>query len=115
MEVLERVESLEETVAWFVREMREARREDNEAWEKKMEAWEKKIEEQQKERIADRREWNKKWGETANRLGTLVEDIVAPNIEGLALGYFGCKRIDVFAPRIKKTSVRDRSKLREFD
>ncbi|MBF0538699.1 MAG: hypothetical protein HQL03_10655 [Nitrospirae bacterium] len=119
MEVFERVESLEETVAWFVREMRALRIEDNKAWEKKRkednETWEKKMEAEKQERIAERREWNKKWGETANRLGTLVEDVVAPNIEGLALNYFGCKRIDLFTPRIKRTSIRDRSKLREFD
>ncbi|KJU87508.1 hypothetical protein MBAV_000296 [Candidatus Magnetobacterium bavaricum] len=98
---------------------------DNEAWDKKIEAeqiqriedrkeWDRKFEADKQERIAERRQWNKKWGETANRLGTLVEDIVAPNIEGLALGHFGCKRIDLFAHRIKKTSIKDRSKQREF-
>ncbi|MBF0591087.1 MAG: hypothetical protein HQL02_03260 [Nitrospirae bacterium] len=148
MEVIERVESLEETVAWFVREtrashdrlersriedkkvfeayqrqQREDRIEDNKAWDKKLEAYQRQQREDRiednkewdKKMEADRREWNKKWGETANRLGTLVEDVVAPNIEGIALSYFGCKRIDLFAPRIKRTSIRDRSRLREFD
>ncbi|KJU87104.1 hypothetical protein MBAV_000708 [Candidatus Magnetobacterium bavaricum] len=161
MEVLERVESLEETVAWFVRESRAERIEDNKKWEKKMEAekqqriendkkWEKKMEaiEKQTEAIKkqteeikkqteaiekkteesareweeekrlwkeERRERNKQWGETANRLGTLVEDIVAPNIEGLAFNYFGCKSIESFTPRIKRPGRGDKSKLREFD
>ncbi len=48
-------------------------------------------------------------------MGTLVEDIVAPNIEGLALNYFGCKTISTFAPRIKKNNRKDNSRLQEFD
>ncbi len=32
----------------------------------------------------DRRELNKKWGELANRLGIVAEDIVAPNLPRLA-------------------------------
>ncbi|MBF0537707.1 MAG: hypothetical protein HQL03_05565 [Nitrospirae bacterium] len=43
MEVLERVESLEETVAWFVREMRASRIEDNAARIADNEAWEKNF------------------------------------------------------------------------
>ncbi|MBF0591105.1 MAG: hypothetical protein HQL02_03350 [Nitrospirae bacterium] len=144
MEVLERIESLEATVAWFVRETRAAldrlersieelkiedrkeREKDRKEREKDRKEWDKKMEAQDKQRLKDKeewdkkqeaiqRDWNKKWGETANRLGTLVEDVVAPNIEGLAYSYFGCKRIDLFAPRIKRTSRRDRSMLREFD
>ncbi|MBF0317226.1 MAG: hypothetical protein HQL04_03545 [Nitrospirae bacterium] len=175
MEVFERVESLEATVAWFVRETRasldrlertvekssidsekakaeiekiktktEETKAEIEKIKTKTEETKAEIEkiktkteetkaenekariENEKEKIKNKKErdekmeaieakWNKKWGETANRLGTLVEDVVAPNIEGLALSYFGCKRIDIFAPRIKRTSIRDRSKLREFD
>ncbi|MBF0592835.1 MAG: hypothetical protein HQL02_12180 [Nitrospirae bacterium] len=103
--------------------MEKKRLQDKEEWDKKWEAnqkeWDRKQEARQREwdkkQEARQREWNKKWGETANRLGTLVEDVVAPNIEGLAYSYFGCKRIDLFAPRIKRTSRRDRSMLREFD
>ncbi|MBF0538813.1 MAG: hypothetical protein HQL03_11245 [Nitrospirae bacterium] len=144
MEVIERVENLEATVAWFVRETRASldrlersieelkiedrkeREKDRKEREKDRKEWDKKMEAQDKQRLKDKeewdkkqeaiqRDWNKKWGETANRLGTLVEDVVAPNIEGLAYSYFGCKRIDLFAPRIKRTSRRDRSRLREFD
>jgi len=38
-----------------------------------------------------KREMNKRWGELANKMGTLAEDVVAPNISGIAQEYFGCK------------------------
>ena len=43
-----------------------------------------------------KREMNKRWGELANKMGTLVEDIVAPNISGIAREYFGCSDIKDF-------------------
>ena len=45
---------------------------------------------------------NKRWGELANRLGTVVEDIVAPNLPIVAERYFGCVAIDTFALRVKR-------------
>jgi TolA-binding protein len=38
-----------------------------------------------------KREMNKRWGELANKMGTLAENIVVPNISGIAQEYFGCK------------------------
>jgi len=38
-----------------------------------------------------KREMNKHWGELANKMGTLAENIVVPNISGIAQEYFGCK------------------------
>jgi hypothetical protein len=63
----------------------------------------------------ERREMNKKWGDLANKMGTLVEDIVAPNLHGVAQRYFGCVELDTFAARVYRTQVKDRSKRREFD
>ena len=58
---------------------------------------------------------NKRWGELANRLGTVVEDIVAPNLPTIAQQYFGCTDIDFFGLRIKrKNQVAGKSAL-EFD
>jgi len=62
-----------------------------------------------------KREMNKRWGELANKMGTLVEDIVAPNISGIAKEYFGCKELDFFGIRIRKKNTKDASKVREFD
>ncbi|MBC7320940.1 hypothetical protein H5T89_09870, partial [bacterium] len=61
----------------------------------------------------DRRRMNKQWGELANKMGTLVEDIVAPNIGGVAKRYFGCEDFDFFAIRVKKRNTKDRSRSRE--
>ena len=62
-----------------------------------------------------KREMNKRWGELANKMGTLVEDIVAPNISGIAREYFGCSDIKDFMVRRRKRNTKDASKVREFD
>ena len=59
---------------------------------------------------------NKRWGELANRLGTVVEDIVAPNLPSIAQQYFGCKEIDFFGLRIKrKNQIDEKGPILEFD
>ena len=62
----------------------------------------------------ERKEMNKRWGDLANKMGTLVEDIVVPNIGGIARRYFGCEKLDFFAIRIMKRDVKG-DKVREFD
>jgi Sec-independent protein translocase protein TatA len=76
-----------------------------------------------KDEMSDYKDWSKKqiismnrqWGDLANKLGTVVEDIVAPNIPRIAKVYFGCPEVDYIAVRVKKRSVTDRSRRREFD
>ena len=59
---------------------------------------------------------NKRWGELANRLGTVVEDIVAPNLPTIAQQYFGCEEIDFFGLRIKrKNQIDEKGPILEFD
>jgi hypothetical protein len=61
-------------------------------------------------------EMNKKWGELANRLGTLAEDFVAPNIPFIAQKYFGCpEEAELFMVRCKKRHSKEKAKRREFD
>lgn len=48
----------------------------------------------------DRKRMNKQWGDLANRLGTLVEDIVAPSLPRVAAELFGCGIPDFFAVRV---------------
>jgi hypothetical protein len=70
--------------------------------------------ERQSER--DKKEWNKKWGDLANRLGTVVEDIVAPNIPRIAEEYFGYREIpEYFSVRSKVYYEGRTDKQREFD
>lgn len=65
--------------------------------------------------LEERKMAYRQWGELANKMGTIVEDMVIPNISGIAKKYFGCKEFDFFASRIKKKNSKDRSKHREFD
>ncbi len=58
---------------------------------------------------------NRQWGDLANKMGTVVEDIVAPNIPRIAKEYFGCGQLDYIAIRVKKRNTVDKSKRREFD
>jgi len=67
------------------------------------------------EAVEDRKRMNKQWGELANRLGTIVEDIVAPNMEGIAANYFGCTELDSLMVRCRRRKPSDRTKIREFD
>ena len=43
--------------------------------------------------------FNTKWGELANKMGTIVEDIVAPAIPRIGGEYFGCDEIEDFMVR----------------
>lgn len=73
------------------------------------------MQEYKEEMREDRKGMNKKWGEIANKLGTVVEDIVAPNIPRIAQECFKCKDIDFFGIRITKRNSKDKYKRREFD
>ncbi|MBI3814087.1 MAG: hypothetical protein HY279_06435 [Nitrospinae bacterium] len=50
----------------------------------------------------DRKRMNKQWGELANKLGTLVEDIVAPSIPGVVKERFNIEIDDLMVRRKKK-------------
>jgi hypothetical protein len=63
---------------------------------------------------ADRKAMNKRWGELANKMGTVVEDIVAPCIGGVAREYFQVEELDFFAVRLQIKNVSGTLR-REFD
>lgn len=63
----------------------------------------------------DRKLMKKAWGELANKLGTIVEDIAAPNIRRLALTEFGLPEIEDFLVRSSRSSRRGPKRRREFD
>jgi hypothetical protein len=64
---------------------------------------------------ADRRQMNKRWGEIANRLGTIVEDIVLPNIPRIAREHFGAGQLEFIGARIHKQHPTEPDRMREFD
>ena len=63
----------------------------------------------------DRKEWNRRWGELANRMGTVVEDVIAPSIRRMAREELGCGDESLFCPRISVVRSDDRHYRREFD
>src|SRR5438128_8247281 len=72
--------------------------------------------------ISEMRQWRlqaqKHWGEIANKLGSFVEDIVAPNIPRIGeqiLGVNGKPEEVMAAPRVRIWHPKDPSKMREFD
>ncbi len=89
------------------REMREFKNEMS-AFKDEMSAFKKDAE-------ADRKQMNKRWGELANKMGTIVEDIVAPNIPRIAKQYFKIESLEFFAIRVNKINTKDKSKRKEFD
>ena len=80
-----------------------------------MERAERRAEEDRKRAEEDRKAWNRKWGDLANKMGTLVEDIVAPNLPRVAKESLGCKQLDDFMIRRWVRNKKDPSKRREFD
>jgi len=61
-----------------------------------------------------KKEINNQWEKVVKKLGTLVEDMVIPNIEFIAKKHFDLKNGDIFT-RIKKYNPIDKAKQREFD
>src|SRR5437867_571057 len=72
--------------------------------------------------VAEMRQWRlqsqKQWGEIANKLGTFVEDIVAPNVPRVAGQIFGTDgqhEALLAAARYQVWHPQDPSRMREFD
>lgn len=64
---------------------------------------------------ADRREMNRQWGHLANRLGTILEDVVAPNVRHLAREFFRLNPIDQFMIRCCRRHPTESGREEEFD
>ena len=56
-----------------------------------------------------KREMNKRWGELANKMGTLVEDIFIPSFDIMLKRYFGVK------PKRISSRMKLRNKNREIE
>ena len=63
----------------------------------------------------EKRDAQRKWGELANKMGTLVEDIVAPGIPTVFQAVFGLDRLEADARHVRRTHPTDRGREREFD
>ena len=67
----------------------------------------------EKETKEFKREMNKKWGELANKMGTIVEDIAAPGLKGVLRRDFNIKKLDYFAIRLEID--KNSTDFKEFD
>lgn len=63
----------------------------------------------------ERRELARQLGDISNRMGTLVEDIIAPGLRRLAVEALGCGPERSFVVRQSKTRTDDPGRSREFD
>jgi len=93
-------------------ERNRAAEERNRAAEERMARFEAEMLDFKTEMRASKRELDKKWGDLANKLGTIIEDVVAPNLRRLAVEHFGFPVIEDFMVR---RSRRRAGQETEFD
>lgn len=67
------------------------------------------------ERESSRREMNKRWGDLANKMGTFVEDIAAPNIPAVAERWFGLTDPVTSAVRMRRRPTTPEGRAMEVD
>ena len=118
----ERVDRLEAVFGQFMTEMAVLNRkadERNKAAEERMarleadtRAFKDEMRAFKDEMRESKREMNKQWGDLANKLGTIIEDIVAPNLRRLAVEHFKFPVIEDFMIR---RSRRHGGRMTEFD
>ncbi|RME07840.1 MAG: hypothetical protein D6804_08295, partial [Aquificota bacterium] len=85
--VEERVDRLERLMEYLIEEMADFKK-----WVIRYTAeTDRKIEEYREEHRKELRELNKRWGEIANKMGTIVEDIVFPAFKPVVRKYFQCE------------------------
>ena len=64
---------------------------------------------------ASKKENDRRWGDLANKMGTLVEDIVTPSLPWIVREDFGCGQIDDIMLRRRVRNKTDQAQVREFD
>ena len=67
------------------------------------------------EAARDRKKMNRRWGELANKMGTVVQDIVAPSLRRIARDELGCGDERSFSVTMSRVRSDDRHSRREFD
>ena len=67
------------------------------------------------EAARDRKKMNRRWGELANKMGTVVQDIVAPSLRRIARDELGCGDERSFSVTMSRVRSDDPHRRREFD
>lgn len=87
----------------------------NKAAEERMTRFEQEMKDFKDEMREDRKRMNKQWGDLANKLGTIVEDILVPNVRRLATEYFGFPELLEILTRWHRKKPNTPSDWEEFD
>ena len=98
-----------------MRRVDQRREADREEWERRMDRIDQQRERDREEWKRERRAMNKQWCDLAGKMGTVVDDIVAPAVRRMAPELFDCGEQLLFTPRIDRVRSDDRSRRREFD
>lgn len=112
---LDRVERLMQQAAERSDRFEERMERNREEWDRRMQRIDRQREEDREEWARARRAMNKQWSELAAKMGTVVEDIVAPSVRRMARELFDCGEELLFTSRIERVRSDDRSRRREFD
>ncbi len=111
------IEEMADFKKWVVRFLSEYKREVDRQIREYKEETDRKIAEYRAETDKQIREYkqenNKRWGELANKLGTIVEDIIYPAFRPVIRKYFGCEPEKTFM-RLEYTN-RQKGIYEEFD
>ena len=90
-------------------------REENDRFREENDRFREKVERDHEEWARERRAMNRQWSDLAAKMGTVVEDIVAPSVRRMAREVFDCGEQQLFICRIERVRSDDRSRRREFD
>jgi len=104
----QRVDKLEAALIRLSDEMR-AFKDEMRAFKEEMQAFKEEMRAFKEESRQERRQMNKQWGELARKMGTLVEDIVAPAVRPVVRQYFGCE------PTLRARNVLRRMDGRDYE
>jgi hypothetical protein len=87
----------------------------NQRAEKDRADWQARAEKDREEARRERGELARQLGEISNRIGTLVEDIIAPSLRRMASEELGCGDELFFGPRVTRAHPDGSGRRREFD
>jgi hypothetical protein len=74
--------------------------------EREMEDFKDEMSEFKKESEKDRKNMNKQWGELANKMGTMDEDLISPATGPVMSKYFKCEILDKSIRRLRRKNGR---------
>ena len=109
----EEVREFKEKVDRFIEGVEESKR-DTQRFKEKVDRFIEGVEEFKAKVDRNIEEMNQKWGNLANKMGTLVEDIVAPGLPYAIKSTFGLEVEDIMERR-RRRKKGDKSKRQEYD